>query len=45
MSPRQFEDKLLSKLREEILQNKKQMQSQLKEDLAAERQNMKQGNR
>ena len=45
MSPRQFEDKLLSKLREEILHNKKQMQSQLKEDLAAERQNMKQGNR
>ena len=45
MSPRQFEDKLLSKLREEIHQNKKQMQSQLKEDLAAERQNMKQGNR
>ena len=45
MSPRQFEDKLLSKLREEILQNKKQMQSQLKEDLASERQRMKQGNR
>ena len=45
MSPRQFEDKLLSKLREEILENKKQMQSQLKNDLEAERQRMKQGNR
>ena len=45
MSPRQFEDKLLSKLREEILVNKNQMQSQLKSDLEAERQRMKKGNR
>ena len=45
MSPRQFEYKLLSKLREEILVNKNQMQSQLKSDLEAERQRMKKGNR
>lgn len=45
MSPRQFEDKLLSKLREEIQENKRQMQNQLKQDLEAERHRMKQGNR
>jgi uncharacterized protein involved in exopolysaccharide biosynthesis len=45
MSPRAFEDKLLQKLREEILESKKQMQNQLKADLEAERQRMKTGSK
>ena len=42
MSPRQFEDKLLQKLREEILQSKQKMQEQLKQELQEERQRMRQ---
>ena len=42
MSPRQFEDKLLQKLREEIIQSKQKMQEQLKQELQEERQRMRQ---
>ena len=41
MSPRQFEDKLLHKLREEIIQSKARMQDRLNQELEGERQKMK----
>jgi hypothetical protein len=37
MSPRQFEDKLLHKLREEIVLSKQKMQQQMELELANER--------
>ena len=38
MSPRQFEDKLLQKLRHEIMISKEQMQDQLNQEMLMERQ-------
>ena len=40
MSPKQFEDKLLHKLREEINVSKRKMQSQMEDELVNERQRL-----